>query len=172
MARNRNFSRREARKAPAEVPAVPDLGVRITMPRKSNSAAARIVASGDILWDKRKVERKARRRALETQSSRASHPGVHELSRRQKQWIGRHLQDWSWDVSTGALQAPKQRTQQQLDELVEVTRLPYVQRALLKVQGLSLEEIGYVAERAPRTALFVLVDPLTTSQRTIRVPHI
>lgn len=172
MARNRNFSRREVRKAPVELAPVPDLGVRITMPRKTNSAAARTVSSGDVLWDKRKVERKARKRALETQGSRVSHPGVHELSRRQKQWIGKHLQDWSWDVSTGALQAPKQRTQQQLDELVVVTRLPYVQRALVKVLGLSLEEIGYVAERAPQTVRFILVDPLTKSQRTIRAPRI
>lgn len=167
MGSNRNFSRREKRKAPAAVPAVPDLG-RLTMPRKTNHAAARAVASGDVLWDKRKVASKARKRALATQALRTSHKGFHQLSRKQKQWIGNHLPDWSWDASTGALQAPRRTTQQQLDELVEVTGLPYVQRAVVKVQGPSLEQIEYVAERAPKTALFILVDPLMKSQQTIR----
>lgn len=171
MARNQNFSRREKRKAPAAIPAVSDLG-RLTMPRKTNHAAARTVASGDVLWDKRKVASKARKRALEIHVGRTSHPGVHSLSRRQKKWIGNHLPAWSWDASTGALQAPAQTTQRQLDELVEVAHLPYVQRAVVKVQGLSLEQIGYVAEHTPKTALFVLVDPVRKSQQTIGVaPH-
>jgi hypothetical protein len=52
MSSNRHFSRCEKRKAPAAV-AAPDLG-RLTMPHKTNHAAARTVASGDVLWDKRK----------------------------------------------------------------------------------------------------------------------
>ncbi|MET3934855.1 hypothetical protein [Arthrobacter sp. OAP107] len=171
MGSNRNFSRRENCKAPATVPAVPDLG-RLTLPRKTNKAAAKTVASGDVLWDKRKVAGKARKRALETQARRISQLGVHSLSRRQKKWIGNHLSAWSWDASTGALQAPTKATQRQLDELVEVARLPYVQRALVKVQGVSLEQIVYVAERAAKTALFVLVDPVRKSQQTIRVAHV
>jgi hypothetical protein len=167
MSSNRNFSRREKRKAPAELPAVQDLG-RMTMPRKTNRAAAATVASGDVLWDKRKVDRKARKRALETEASRASHPGAHSLSRKQKRWISNHLPAWSWGSGTDTLQAPVQTTRQELDELVEVTRLPYVQRAVLRIQGLSLEQIEYVAERAPRTILLILVDPLTTGQQTIR----
>lgn len=171
MARNQNFSRREKRKAPETLPAVPDLG-RLTMPRKTNRAAALAVASGDVLWDKRKVASKARKGALEIQTGRTSHPGVHSLSQRQKKWIGNHLPAWSWDASTGALQAAAKTSQQQLDEPIEVTRLPYVQRALVKVQGVSLEQIGYVAEGAPKTAMFVLVAPLMKSQQTIRVTRI
>lgn len=167
MGSNRNFSRREKRKAPATVPAVPDLG-RLTMPRKANRAAARTVASGDVFWDKRKVDRKARKRALESQALRTSHKGFHQMSRKQKQWLANHLPAWSWDASTGALQAPRHTNQQQLDDLVEVTGLPYVQRAVLKVQGLSVEQIEYIAEHAPKTALFILVDPLMKSQQTIR----
>ena len=74
--------------------------------------------------------------------------------------------------SSDALQAPAQTTRQQLDELVEATRLPYVQRSQLKVQGLSPEQLGYVAERAPQTVRFVLVDPLVKSQQIIRVPRL
>jgi hypothetical protein len=96
---------------------------------------------------------------------------VHSLSRRQKKWIGNHLSAWSWDASTGALQAPAKTIPRQLDDLAEVTGLPYVQRAVLKVQGLSMEQIEYVAERASRTALFILVDPLMKTQQTIRVPR-
>lgn len=172
MARNRSFSRREERKEPVELAAVPDLGVKITMPRKTNRAAARAVASGDVFWDKRKVARKARRNAMETQLARASRPAAHRLSRRQKQWMENHLLAWSWNNSNDVLEAPRAATQQQLDELVAATRLPYVQRAVLKIQGLCLEQIQYVAERAPKTVLFILVDPLAKSQRTIRVSRI
>ncbi|GAB13075.1 hypothetical protein ARGLB_035_00400 [Arthrobacter globiformis NBRC 12137] len=43
---------------------------------------------------------------------------------------------------------------------MEATGLPYVQRAVLKVQGLSLEQVEYIVERASRTALFILAsDP-------------
>jgi hypothetical protein len=172
MASNRNFSRREPRKAPAEIPAVPDLGVRLTMPRKSNRAAALRVASGDRFWDKRKVASKARKRALEMEQLATSRQGAHRLTRRQKQWMENHLSTWSWNTSEDVLQAPRAATQAQLDELVAVTRLPYVQRAVLKIQGLCLEQIRYVAERAPQTVLFVLVDPLVKSQQTIRVPRL
>lgn len=172
MASNRNFSRREERKAPALLPVIPDLGVRLTMPRKTNRAAAKAVASGDRFWDKRKVAAKARKRALEIELARASNPGAHRLSRRQKQWMENHLSTWSWNTSNDVLQAPPATTQEQLDELVTVTRLPYVQRAVLKIQGLCLEQIRYIAERAPQTVLFVLVDPLAKSQQTIRVPRL
>lgn len=171
MSRNRSFSQREERTARTSVPAVPDLG-RLTMPRKTNRVAAKIVASGDVLWDKRKVERKARKLALATQEARASRPGAHRLSRRQKQWVGNHLPAWSWNGSTGALQAPKQATRQQLDELVAVTRLPYVQRAALKIQGLCLEQLKYVAQCSPKTIVLIHVDPLMKSQQTVRVPRL
>lgn len=169
MARIKSFSRREKRKAPAEIAVVPDLGVRLTMPRKTNRAAARAVASGDVFWDKRKIASKARRRALKIEMAKASNPGTHRLTRRQKQWMENHLPAWSWNGSNDVLQAPKAATQDQLDDLITVTRLPYVQRAVVKIQGLCLEQIRYVAERAPRTARFVLVDPKMGSQQTIRV---
>jgi hypothetical protein len=172
MASNRNFSRREPRKAPVELAAVPDLGVKITMPRKTNRAAAKAVASGDRFWDKRKVAAKARKRALEIELLATSRQGAHRLTRRQKQWMENHLRSWSWNTSNDALQAPPGPTQVQLDELVAATRLPYVQRAVLKIQGLCLDQIRYIAERAPQTVLFVLVDPLAKSQQTIRVPRL
>lgn len=171
MGSNRNYSQREKRKAPASVPAVPDLG-RLSMPRKTNRAAALIVASGDVLWDKRRVDRKARKRALETAAARETHKGFHQLSRKQKQWIINHIPAWSWNTETAALQAPTKVTQQQLDELIEVTRLPYVQRAVITVQGLSLAELEYVTERAPRTARFVLLDTQTMHRQTVRTPRI
>lgn len=139
MASNRNFSRREQRKVPVEIPAVPDLGVRLTMPRKSNRAAALTVASGDRFWDKRKVAAKARKRALEIEEARVSNPGAHRLTRKQKQWMENHLSTWSWNASDDVLQAPPAAGQEQLDELVTATRLPYVQRAAVKIQGLCLE---------------------------------
>lgn len=70
------------------------------------------------------------------------------------------------------MHAPKAPTQEHLDELVTATRLPYVQRAVLKIQRLCLEQIRYIAERAPQTVLFILVDPLTGSLQPIRVPRL
>lgn len=172
MASNHNFSRREQRKAPVDLPAVPDLGVKITMPRKTNRAAARTVASGDRFWDKRKVAAKARRRAAEIERARASNPGAHRLTRKQKQWLENHLSTWAWTGSTDVLQAPPAATREQLDELVAATRLPYVQRAVLKIQGLCLEQIRYIAERAPQTVVLVLVDTRAGSLQTIRVPRL
>lgn len=172
MASNRSFSRREQRKAPVALPVVSDLGVKITMPRKTNRAAARTVASGDRFWDKRKVASKARKRARKIEMAGASKRGTHRLTRKQKQWMENHLSAWSWNPTNDALQAPRAATQQQLDELVAATRLPYVQRAVLKVQGLCLEQMHYIADRAPGTMLFILVDPLTKRQQTVRVPRL
>lgn len=172
MSSNRDFSRREDRKAAVELPTVQDLGVRITMPRQTNRAAAKTVASGDRFWDKRKVARKARRRALEIQAARVAQPRPHSLTRRQKQWVSNHLADWCWDGATGALQAPGKVTQEQLDELVEVTCLPYVQRAVVRVQGLCQEQVRYVADRAPRTARLILVDRQGCSQQTVRASRL
>lgn len=123
MARNRNFSRREKRKAPATVPAVPDRG-RLTMPRKTNQAAAKTVAARDVL----------------SGQAQSSPQGPQAGS-----------------GNKGAQ---------------DLTRLPYVQRALVKVQGVSLEQIVYVAGRAPKTALFVRVNPVRKSQQTMRVAHL
>lgn len=171
MSKTQYSGHRETRKPQRELPAVPDLG-HLSMPRKGNRTAAKRVASGDVLWDKRRVTRKARKRALETQAARTALPAAHRLSRRQKQWLLAHLPGWSLGGSADALQAPEQITREQLDELVEATRLPYVQRAVLKVQGLSAEQVSYVAERAPKTVRFVLVDPLGLNQRVIRVPRL
>lgn len=172
MARNRGSSRREERKAPMELPPVPDLGAKLTMPRKTNRAAARSVASGDRFWDKRKVAAKARRRALELELARASRTGSHRLSRQQKQWMENHLTAWPWDSSTGALRGPAQPTTEQLDELVAATRLPYVRRALLEVQGICPEQMRYLAERAPESLRLVLLDPVTQGRQAIRVPRL
>jgi hypothetical protein len=169
MSNNRSFSQREEHKTPIELPPVPDLGVKITMPRRTNRRAAKRVASGDVFWDKRKVASKARKRALEAQ---AAQPKPHSLSRRQKQWISNHLTAWSWDPVTGALQAPARATQAQLDELAVVTWLPYVQRAVMKIQGLCLEQVRYVAARAPKTIRIVLVDRQESSQQTVCVPRL
>ncbi|MDQ0618095.1 hypothetical protein [Arthrobacter globiformis] len=54
MARNRNFSRREKRKAPATVPAVPDLG-RLTMPRWYSVVSAVILFLAGVAFAARAV---------------------------------------------------------------------------------------------------------------------
>lgn len=56
-------SRREAKKAPKPIPPIPELG-KLRKPRKGNRKAARLIAEGVRLWDRRHVERKARKRAI------------------------------------------------------------------------------------------------------------
>lgn len=171
MARHQNFHQRADCKVRSAVPAVPDLG-RLSMPRKTNTKAARIVASGDVLWDKRKVARKAQKRARQFQDARSARPGFHRLSRRQKQWLVKHLDSWSWNTSSDALVPVGHPSQAQLDELVAATRLPYVQRAVLRLQGLCAEQIKYIAERSPETLRIIGVDSGSQSQQVIRVARI
>jgi hypothetical protein len=171
MAQNQTFHRREQRKAPAELPVVHDLGPRLTMPRKTNRAAARTVTGGDSFWDKRKVDRKARKRAVELQENRAANPLPHRLSRKQRQWVMAHLPGWSWAGGAGALVAPDLVTTEHLDDLVNATRLPYVQRAVLRLQGVSKEQAEYIAIRAPRTVRLVLEDPREYRRTVVRAPR-
>jgi len=51
---------REAKKAPQPIPPIPELG-KLHKPRKGNRKAAKLIASGVRLWDRRHVERSARR---------------------------------------------------------------------------------------------------------------
>jgi hypothetical protein len=171
MRSSRNYSQRESRTAPTSIPTVPDLG-RLSMPRKTNRAAAKIVASGDVLWDKRRVARKAQKRALQIREAHELRPGHHVPSRRQKLWIGKRLSDWSWAERNSVLVAPRIVTEQQLDDLVSMTHLPYAQRAVLRIQGLTLEQLTHVGQRAPRTALLIHVDPATKTQQRIRAASI
>lgn len=172
MARNQTFNRREERKRATEVPVVSDLGPKITMPRKTNRSAARRIAAGDPFWDKRKVERKDRKQARVKAERNESYPVPHRLSRKQRQWIMAHLPGWSWASGSGALIAPAGAAVEHLDDLVKATRLPYVQRAILRLQGMGKEQAEYVAERAPRTVRIVLDDPLEKSSRVVRAPRL
>lgn len=168
MNNNQAFSRREERKTASTLPVVSDLGPKITMPRKTNRAAARTVASGNPFWDQRKVERKARKNALQRWESAESYPLPHRLSRKQRQWLMAHLPGWTCDGRSGALVAPSAVTADHLDDLVTATRLPYVQRAILRLQGLTKEQAESVAARAPQSLRLVLENPSTTSRQTIR----
>lgn len=62
MRKTQSTARRETRKQPIELPVVPDLG-NLSMPRRTNRAATKTVAAGDLLWDKRRVMRKALKNA-------------------------------------------------------------------------------------------------------------
>lgn len=156
MARNRNFSRREERQGRVPLPSVPDLGT-LTMPRKTNRAAAKIVASGDRLWDKRKVARKARKKTLAAQDAKLANPATHRLTRSQKIWLMNHLSAWTWDTSTNALVAPLPLLSEHLDELASAGQLPYMRRASLNIQALNLEQAQRIARRLPETLRLVLV---------------
>lgn len=113
--------------------------------RNFSRAAAKTVASGDRFWDKRKMASKAGKRAAAIELAGASNPGAHRLTRKQKQWMENHLSTWSWAGSNDVLQAPPAATP---------------------------EQIRYIAERAPQTMLFILVDPRAKSQQTIRLPRL
>lgn len=157
----KSSSTRETRKPKADLPEVPDLGHKITTPRKTNRSAIKTIASGDRFWDKRKVERKAHREAQARQgSTRNAH---HRLSRRQKQWLLNHLEGWSWDGSSGALVAPRNLTDQQINNLATATSLPYMSRAVLYLQGLTPEQGRQLRAKAASSILLFHLDPATKS---------
>lgn len=162
-------SRRRENKTPAApLPSVPDLGHKITMPRKSNRAAAKLVASGDVFWDKRKVASKARRTARLDQAQAELYPPAHKLSRNQRTWLLTHLPGWTWDNNTSSLMAPQNLSGDYMSTLVEVTHLPYIQRAILRIQGLPYEELQQLAQLAPSTITLFHRSAITTAQLRVR----
>lgn len=70
MAKSKNRGHRETRKVREPIPEVPDLG-RLSMPRKTNRAAAKYVATVGRLWDRRRAARKALKKGLARQESDA-----------------------------------------------------------------------------------------------------
>lgn len=83
MGRTQGSARRKARKQRTELPEVPDLG-RLAMPRRGNRAAAKAVATGDLLWDKRRVARKEAKIARKRQEAIQNPPvsiRKHDLTR-------------------------------------------------------------------------------------------
>lgn len=160
---------RNQRKAPAELPAVGNLGPRITQPRKGNRAAAKAVSAGDNFWDKRKVASKARRKVIARDAREAAHPPVHRLSSNQKHWLMRHLPSWSWDKEKDALLAPNPLLPAHLDELAACARLPYLKHARLRLSAQNMEEAALIAGNLRPSTCVVFVDTKTGMHRRVRI---
>lgn len=86
-------AQKEARKAPQPIPPIPELGT-LHKPRKGNRRAAKLIADGVRLWDRRHVERRARRRAIAQSDAeearrnreRATENFLQELLQRAPSW--------------------------------------------------------------------------------------
>lgn len=96
MAGKEPRSRKEARKPRKEIPEVPDLG-RLSMPRKTNRAAAKYIAEKGALWDRRRVDRKARKRALLQQDAAEKNPRRKHLDKVVRQAMLASMPSWSFD---------------------------------------------------------------------------
>lgn len=129
---------------------VPPLG-NLRAPRSTNTRAIRRILSGDLLWDKRAVDRAATKRARDAFDRAGRRPRAHALDRTQRRWVLSRLPRWRFVAHSGTpvLTAPAVVSRADVEDLVAVMRLPYVQRSILHVAGLDDAQIQEVADRAP-----------------------
>lgn len=147
MPKSKNRGYRETRKPQQELPEVPDLGT-LSMPRKGNRAAAKYVATIGPLWDRRRVERKARKNALLREDAHRQNPRRRHLDKSVRQQMLRTMTGWSYDPKTQAFVA-KDLAPERLDELINAVIEIRSQTVTVRVSGLSVQEAarvrGYLA---------------------------
>ncbi|MCI4659712.1 hypothetical protein [Cryobacterium zhongshanensis] len=182
MPKNKNRGRRQTWVAQQELPVVPDLG-NLSMPRKGNRAAAKYVASVGNLWDRRRVDRKARKNALAQRDARLANPRRKHLDKGVRMQMLRSMRGWSFDHQIKAF-VPKsdtrradgsadansgsERFEQLLDAIVDVRPATVV----LRISGLSQFEAararGYLTEGSMLVQINPRLDGPVTTQRIIR----
>lgn len=147
MSKSKNRGFREMRKPRQELPEVPDLG-RLSMPRRSNRAAAKYVATIGPLWDRRRAERKARKNALIREDALRTNPRRRHLEKAVRERMLRTMAGWSFDQKAKAFVA-KNSVPERLDELIDAVVEIRPETVTLRVSGLSLQEAarvrGYLA---------------------------
>lgn len=82
----------------------------------------------------------------------------------------RHLPGWSWDHDRRVLVAGSNTTEPHA-ALSRAMALPWMSHAILRVQGLSEQQLHDVAARAPDTAMLFSVDPVDDSRTWVMGPE-
>ncbi|ROR76060.1 hypothetical protein SAMN06295974_3792 [Plantibacter flavus] len=130
------------------------------MPRKSNRQAAKFLAAGGRLWDHRRVERKARKLALDRADAAAQHPRRQHLAKRVRVQMLETMTGWSFEPRTRAFVATDRQTER-LEELISAAIQLGDEPVVLRVSGLSFQEAARVRGYLNRDSRLLVVQPRT-----------
>lgn len=143
MAEKNTHPHRESKKAPASVPVIPDLET-LKMPRRNNAAAAKEIASGNRLWDRRHIAAAEARKALRRAMARDGRRDFRRLEKSVRIQMLGLAPSWSWANSTrgfyidaGAI------TQFQVEEMAEAISTVFndADPTLLRIDGLHPRQL-------------------------------
>lgn len=143
MATKDRMHRREPKKAPAEIPAVPDLG-RLKMPRKNNAAAAKEVASGNVFWDRRHVARSEQKKALRRAEVIESRRRYKRLEKSVRVEMLQWAPSWSWSTVSKCFYIDAEKvTQFQAEEMAEAISTAFndAEPTQLNVRGIDQHQL-------------------------------
>lgn len=157
MAKSKSRGHREARKPQQSLPAVPDLG-RLSMPRKTNRAAANYVANVGLLWDRRRADRKARKRALDREDALLTNPRRRHLDKALREQMLGTMTGWRFDHQVRAFVA-NDFAPERLEELIDAVIEMRPRTLTLRVSDLSLSEAARVRGYLIPGSLLVQVNP-------------
>jgi hypothetical protein len=121
------------------------------------------------------VDRAATKKA-QARHADESHRTTGRLSTRHRILLMKHLGSrWAWEyrptsILGGAIAAPEQPTEADLDALIAGLYLPYVMRACVTVTGLSAEQLQHVVGQAPDTLRLWTRGPGEMAARVRRSP--
>lgn len=157
MSRSKNRGHKESLKPRLEAPEIPDLG-RLSKPRKTNRATARYIAEKGPLWDRRRVERKARKRALTLADAMSQNPRRQHLTKSVRVALLKQATDWVFDPKTKSLtpETSIANVEQLIDALgaTDLTETPVV-----RVAGLTAKETARVRGYLDSSTKLVVVKP-------------
>jgi len=154
------------------------------MPRKRNRTAARYVANVGVLWDRRRVDRKAHKKALVRQDATLANPRKQHLAKPIREQMLRTMISWSFDHQVKAF-VPKHDAgharsrsgasstsghfEELLDAIVEVRS----ETVVLRISDLTMFEAarvrGYLADGSVLVQVNPRLDGPVTTQRVIRM---
>lgn len=157
MAKSKNRGHREARKPQQALPTVSDLG-RLSVPRKSNRAAAKYVANVGVLWDRRRADRKARQRALDREDALLATPRRRHLDKQVREQMLRTMTGWRFDHRAKAF-IVNDFAPERLEELIDAVIEMRPRTLTLRVSDLSLSEAARVRGYLAPGSLLVQVNP-------------
>lgn len=144
MAAKDRVHQREPKKTPAVVPSIPDLG-KLKMPRKNNAAAAKEIASGNRLWDRRHVAAAETKKSLRTSEVREARRAFNRLEKPVRNAMLKYTPSWHWDDTKKQFRVDAEKvTQFQAEEMAEAisTVLNDAAPTQLRIRGVDAHQLG------------------------------
>jgi hypothetical protein len=171
MPKSKNRGHREARKPQQELTVPPLVGKArrdYAAPRKSDRSAAKYIATVGLLWDRRRVDRKARKNALARQDAVSANPRLQSLDKVVREQMLAAMPGWSFDHQAkafvaGGASATAHTTSpissDELEELLDAVTDLGPQKITLRVAGLTSREAARVRGYLGAGSMLVLVNP-------------